>query len=420
MMIEGARNFLPRNQAVFDDPRSRVVIDDARAHFSRSASRYDLIVSEPSNPWVSGVSGLFSVEFYQHIASHLAPDGHFLQWLHLYEASPEMAASIVRAFGTVFPAFRAYQSNPGDVILVARNGEGTPVLQSGMLDAMPALQQQLARVGIGSAAMLEAHDLGRGNAIRLLADTYPAPPNSDFFPYVDQRAAGDRFRRERANLLFSLRLAPVPILDFTSGAPAHVGRIQAAGPGMPAHVRSLAASTNALRYLKDEPLDEAALALIAPNALDYAALKGWVAHCRFPRDGEPAWDAAVRTAAAVNGGVSAAAAAGWWKSVGQRCGARMTPLQRAWVDLFAATGARDAAAAARHADRVLATDRPLSPEMRSYATLASVAGHMVSGRRAESSRVLKQQSALLSVQDLDNSWFRYLAFALLTREKPQP
>jgi len=60
MVVEAAQLFRPRNAKVFDDPRSRIVIDDARAHFSKTRARYDIVVSEPSNPWVSGVAGLFT------------------------------------------------------------------------------------------------------------------------------------------------------------------------------------------------------------------------------------------------------------------------------------------------------------------------------------------------------------------------
>jgi spermidine synthase len=59
-MVEDARGFRPRNERAYDDPRSRVHLEDAKTFFSTHHTQYDLIVSEPSNPWVSGVAGLFS------------------------------------------------------------------------------------------------------------------------------------------------------------------------------------------------------------------------------------------------------------------------------------------------------------------------------------------------------------------------
>ena len=62
-MIEGSRLFLPANNRAFLDPRSTHVVDDAKSYFASTGRRFDLILSEPSNPWVSGVSGLFTDEF---------------------------------------------------------------------------------------------------------------------------------------------------------------------------------------------------------------------------------------------------------------------------------------------------------------------------------------------------------------------
>jgi hypothetical protein len=128
----------------------------------------------------------------------------------------------------------------------------------------------------------------------------------------------------------------------------------------------------------------------------------------------------VRVASSLNTGVSAADASGYWKSVGTRCAGGLSRPQKAWVALFAATGARHAADTAARADEVLALDDYLTYENRAYAALASVAGHTFSMRRPKASEVLKEQSARLQPEQLEASWFRYLAYALLTREKPQP
>ncbi|MGH8765112.1 MAG: hypothetical protein ACRET8_05295, partial [Burkholderiales bacterium] len=59
-MAEAARGFAPRNSAAFADPRGHIYIDDAKTYFSAHQRRYDILISEPSNPWVSGVSSLFT------------------------------------------------------------------------------------------------------------------------------------------------------------------------------------------------------------------------------------------------------------------------------------------------------------------------------------------------------------------------
>ena len=96
-MVEASAGFLPRNARAYRDPRSRIHIDDAKTFFSTHNSRYDLIVSEPSNPWVSGVAELFSVEFYRLISRHLNPGGLLVQWLQLYEFDLDLVASVLKA-----------------------------------------------------------------------------------------------------------------------------------------------------------------------------------------------------------------------------------------------------------------------------------------------------------------------------------
>ena len=96
MMVEGARTFYPANRRVFDDPRSTIVLDDAKSYFASEHQRFDLILSEPSNPWVSGVSGLFTTEFYARIRRYLTDDGVFGQWLHTYELDDATGAERAR------------------------------------------------------------------------------------------------------------------------------------------------------------------------------------------------------------------------------------------------------------------------------------------------------------------------------------
>lgn len=419
VIVEAAQLFRPRTDAVYTDARSRIIIDDARAHFSKTRARYDLVVSEPSNPWVSGVSGLFTVEFYQHVSRHLADDGHFVQWLHLYEASPELVASIMNAFGTVFPEFKAYATNPSDIALVARKDGRAPALQFEPLARMPALLRELASVGIHSPALLAAHDIGRIGATRLLVGSYGAPANSDYFPYVDQRGAEDRFMTRNARSLFTLGQAPVPFLEFGSaGVPFHAGLVSDATDAMPPQVRSAAGSWNGLRYLKGQAANEAYL---SPLLADYALVRSWLQGCSFPATTGGAFEAMVRVASHLHRGLDAASAAAFWRGVADgRCAKALTPLQRSWMELFAATGGRKAQETRRHARAVLAGDPNLSGFGRAYAMAAAVASDIAVGAREDASLLLEQQRPLLPTEHTDSAWFRYLSIGLMVKRTAPP
>lgn len=407
-VVEAAQLFRPRVSRAFDDPRSRIIVDDARAHFAKTAAQYDLIVSEPSNPWVSGVSGLFTVEFYELVAMHMAPGGHFVQWLHLSEASPQMVASILRAFGLMFPEFRVYATNSADILLVARRDGTAPVLDRTALDAMPGIQRELRELGITSTAHLAAHETGRGTASLMLADMYGPIPNSDFYPYVDNRAAKDRFQRMAASVLFSLREAPVPVLELGSGAPWYAGQVRSATPFMPLQVRSMAASWHGLRYLNGQELTAEEMAYFGSWIQDYSLVRLWAADCRFPRTTAGAWVSMVRVAADLTPGLDAATAGGYWRGVASRCGSRLEPAQRAWLALFAGVGSRNAREVRAAAQQVLSLDSNLSPETRTYAVLAGATASAVLFRREEALDLLERESRHLPPQQLGMSAFLYL------------
>src|SRR6266852_6544804 len=118
-MAEASRRFSPRNTNAFADPRSHIIFDDAKTFFSTHNRKYDIIVSEPSNPWVSGVSSLFTSEFYRLARRHLNPDGILVQWFQMYEIDASLVASVLRALGENFPDYAIYAATGSDLLIVA-------------------------------------------------------------------------------------------------------------------------------------------------------------------------------------------------------------------------------------------------------------------------------------------------------------
>lgn len=101
-MVSTVRQLSDQVGEIFSDPRSRIIIDDAKSYFAASRSRYDLIVAEPSNPWVSGVASLFTAEFYRSMLRHMTDDGVFVQWRQTYETDYPSISSVMRALGAHF------------------------------------------------------------------------------------------------------------------------------------------------------------------------------------------------------------------------------------------------------------------------------------------------------------------------------
>jgi hypothetical protein len=195
-MIRGSREFYPANRRVFDDPRSHFVLDDAKAYFAGANRRFDLILSEPSNPWVSGVSGLFTDEFYARVTRYLAPGGVFGQWLHLYEIDDPLVTGVLAALHRHFPSYAVYLVSGADLLVVASNAPVLPAPDWTVLRA-PALQSDLRRALPIDSATLASARLADRAALAPLLGTW-TPVNSDYRPVLDLGAERARFLKRIA------------------------------------------------------------------------------------------------------------------------------------------------------------------------------------------------------------------------------
>jgi len=112
-----ARLFDDVNKNPFADPRFTCVIDDARHYIKTRNETFDTIILEPSNPWVTGITNLFTREFLTECAQKLDSQGLMVEWIPMYEMSHEDFRTIIRTFLSVFPHLRAFHTS-GDLILV--------------------------------------------------------------------------------------------------------------------------------------------------------------------------------------------------------------------------------------------------------------------------------------------------------------
>ncbi|HEY8184930.1 MAG TPA: fused MFS/spermidine synthase [Pyrinomonadaceae bacterium] len=157
--VNGSRFFEHVNNHPLDDPRMHLVIDDARTYLRVTPSRYDMIVSEPSHPWVPGVANLFTREFFQLGRDRLNDDGIFVQWLQIYQLSTDSLRSVLATFHETFPhvfVFRVEGAWKGkDLLLI---GSKTPLTLDRIKDRItePRISAELARVNIKSEADVRA------------------------------------------------------------------------------------------------------------------------------------------------------------------------------------------------------------------------------------------------------------------------
>lgn len=212
-MVEAARLFLPRVERTFFDPRSHIRQDDARSFFAAQRRRYDIILAEPSNPWVSGVSSLFTRQFYALVRRSLRQDGVFAQWLQLYEIDGDLVGTVMGALASVFPEYEVYQAGDSNLVILA--GERGSVRDGAeRVFGMPEVTRELKNVGITRPSGLRALRLGSRRVLGPLLEQTVYGGNSDYFPVLDMNAPRVRFLdRDFIEILF-LQRAPIPVLEM--------------------------------------------------------------------------------------------------------------------------------------------------------------------------------------------------------------
>lgn len=212
--VASSRYFEHVNNRPLSDPRLHLIIDDARTYLRVNPATYDLIISEPSHPWVPGVANLFTREFFTLGKERLEDDGVFVQWLQIYQLSTDSLKSVLATFAEVFPhvaVFRIQGAAKGkDLILL---GSRMPLTLDRVGERMsnPLVKTDLSRVGIESADDLRAwlvcdeNRLGPAVAGAVIntddnMHVETVAPREAFRPTMDENAAWiDRLRRAPPN-----------------------------------------------------------------------------------------------------------------------------------------------------------------------------------------------------------------------------
>ncbi|HEY5648618.1 MAG TPA: fused MFS/spermidine synthase, partial [Nitrospiria bacterium] len=121
-MVEASSFFVAENRGVLSDPRVKLHHGDAKNVLLRSDEKYDLIINEPSNPWINGIATLFTEEFFALTRSRLNPEGVMVQWLQGYALSREDMRTVIATFLKVYPHASLWQASNVDYILVGGDG----------------------------------------------------------------------------------------------------------------------------------------------------------------------------------------------------------------------------------------------------------------------------------------------------------
>ena len=162
--------FAKENNSVATNPHTEIVYDDARSFVLTSDEKFDIITSDPINPWVKGAASLYTREYFTAVKKHLNPGGVVTQWVPLYESTLDAVRSELATFFEVFPNGTIWANNLDgagyDVVLMAQEGASTidmAEIERKLLDAKYApVMLSMSDVGFNSAPSLFATYAGRG------------------------------------------------------------------------------------------------------------------------------------------------------------------------------------------------------------------------------------------------------------------
>ena len=179
-IIEASRYFDHVNNRPLDDKRLRLISDDGRNFLAAGKEKYDVIINEPSNPWITGVSNLFTREYFEIGRRRLAKDGIFITWAQMYEISPRSIKTIYRTFAEVFPYVTAFsaESLSSDTFLIGSNKPlKMDIRRMRKAFQIPSVRKEMKRARIERADDLIALTLLGPDEIR--AFTLGSPVNTD-------------------------------------------------------------------------------------------------------------------------------------------------------------------------------------------------------------------------------------------------
>ena len=180
-ILEMARRCAPVNEGALTNPKVHVIRGDGREALSVTPEHYDLVFSEPSNPYRAGIASLYTEEFYRSIASRLRSGGVFVQWMQAYEIDGATLRTVYATLASVFPSVETWQAKSDDLLLVA---SAKPLaLDVATLRARMAAEPYARALRdawrVSDVEGFFGHYVARPSFARALADAHHAPLNTD-------------------------------------------------------------------------------------------------------------------------------------------------------------------------------------------------------------------------------------------------
>ncbi len=200
-----SRYFERENLGVLDKKEFHLILDDGRNFVHHTSRKYDVITSEPSNLWMSGVANLFTVEFFRSAKARLKPGGIMCQWIHLYQISLNDVLIFLKTFQSVFPHISLWIDDSDLLVLGAEHP--LPIDPVTITDRMaePEAHESLKRSNLTPENLLRKY-AGDERIVQVLRMSFPI--NTDDRPILEFSAPKSLFwnkSQEIAHDIYTLR-----------------------------------------------------------------------------------------------------------------------------------------------------------------------------------------------------------------------
>ena len=384
-MVEAARHFGAATERVYTDPRSHIHLDDAKTFFSTNKKKYDIIVSEPSNPWVSGVASLFTAEFYKHIQLYLKEDGLFVQWLQLYETNIGIMSSVFKSLGQEFENYAVYHANDSDILIIATKKRNLYNLNPWIFKA-PKLAAILKRIHIHNIDDLELRYFANKSTLQPFFNKSLERGNSDYFPVIGYKAPKALFQRTNANSISEIATkAPLPVLEILQQQTVKdIRNFDAyyAKSNLAASVHKTVAFLNGTA--------EQAPEYKANYALSFIQLKYFIRNCRSAVPDHTFEQNLILFAGTTLRFLSKETTLNML-ALFDNCGEKIPAGAKRWLQLFRAVAERNGDDMLATADDIMNTQRnPLSKEQLAYLEASIIVAALLNNSKIYASHVLKK------------------------------
>lgn len=218
-VIESSYFFRPVNHLADIDKRVDKIVNDGRNYLQNTSQKFDLIVSEPSNPWQAGVCNLLTKEYFGICKDRLKPDGVLALWIQIGEVSPAMTRCILAALNSQYKYCIAITTGVDNMVVLASNSPLTGSWQSiqDTFHKNAAIQKDLSRLGINSPEAMLARIVctskGLSGVVR------GAPMNTDDRNYLEYMVGSTYENRTfvRENVAMFDKAIGVPSVDIDWG-----------------------------------------------------------------------------------------------------------------------------------------------------------------------------------------------------------